>query len=312
MTSSIRSRNRSTARRWSSTSFNPTSTKTFPLRKITAVSQTQLAFSPPGTTPPFVLSYNASSVPILPIGAVERHDSRGANLRPREHDPADSTRHGRRGLDPVSLRRQAASSAGGPRSGKRSERDGLSANDVVAAIGAQNLILPAGTEKIGSLEYFIKLNASPTQIEDLNNLPIRAHNGNVTYVRDVAHLRDGYSPQTNIVRLDGRRAILMSVLKTGKASTIDIINGINEKLPQIRGSLPSALKIEPISDQSVFVRAAISGVVREAVIAGGNALTGLVILLFLGSWRSTLIIADLNSAIDSRLGRVSVGARRDH
>jgi multidrug efflux pump subunit AcrB len=174
-------------------------------------------------------------------------------------------------LDPQSLRANA-----------------LSANDVVAAIGAQNLILPAGTEKIGPLEYFIKLNASPTQIEDLNNLPVRARGGTVTYVHDVAHVRDGYSPQTSMVRLDGRRAVLMSVLKTGKASTIDIINSINEKLPQIRTTLPAALKIEPISDQSVFVRAAISGVVREALIAG--ALTGLLILLFLGSWRSTLII----------------------
>jgi multidrug efflux pump subunit AcrB len=161
-------------------------------------------------------------------------------------------------------------------------------HDVVAAIGAQNLILPAGTQKIGPLEYFVKLNASPTQIEDLNNLPIRAHNGSVTYIRDVAHVRDGYAPQTSMVRLEGRRAVLMSVLKTGKASTIDIINSINEKLPQIRAALPPELKIEPLSDQSVFVRAAISGVIREALIAG--ALTGLLILLFLGSWRSTLII----------------------
>jgi multidrug efflux pump subunit AcrB len=166
--------------------------------------------------------------------------------------------------------------------------NGLTPNDVVAAIGAQNLILPAGTQKIGPLEYYIKLNSSPTSIEDLNNLPIRAQNGTVTYVRDVAHVRDGYSPQTNMVRLGGRRAVLMNVLKTGNASTIDIINGINSKLPQLRAALPPELKIEALSDQSVFVRAAISGVVREAVIAG--ALTGLLILLFLGSWRSTLII----------------------
>jgi multidrug efflux pump subunit AcrB len=165
---------------------------------------------------------------------------------------------------------------------------GLSGNDVVAAIGAQNLILPAGTQKIGPLEYFVKLNASPAQIEELNDLPIRARNGSVTTIRDVAHVRDGYSPQTSMVRLDGRRAVLMSVLKTGKASTIDIINSINEKLPQIRASLPAELKIEALSDQSIFVRSAISGVVREAAIAG--ALTGLLILLFLGSWRSTLII----------------------
>ena len=166
--------------------------------------------------------------------------------------------------------------------------NGLSGNDVVNAITQQNLILPAGTQKIGPLEYYIKLNASPTNLEDLNNLPIRTRNGTVTYVRDVAHVRDGYSPQTNMVRLEGRRAVLMNVLKTGNASTIDIINSINEKLPAVRAALPPELKIEALSDQSVFVRAAISGVVREAVIAG--ALTGLLILLFLGSWRSTLII----------------------
>src|SRR5882757_4229686 len=255
--------------------------------QITAISQVQLAYSPPGTTPPFVLSYSASSVPILQLALssdtlpeAQIYDLGNTILRtqlatvPGASIPfpfGGKQRQVQVDLDPQALR-----------------ANGLSANDVVTAIGTQNLILPAGTQKMGSLEYFIKLNASPTQIEDLNNVPIRAHNGTVTYVRDVAHVRDGYSPQTSVVRLDGRRAVLMSVLKTGKASPIDIINSINQKLPQIRSSLPSALNVEPISDQSVFVRAAISGVVREAVIAG--ALTGLLILLFLGSWRSTLII----------------------
>ena len=147
----------------------------------------------------------------------------------------------------------------------------LSPNDVVNAIGQQNLILPAGTEKIGPLEYFVKLNASPTQIEDLNNMPVRARNGTVTYIHDVAHVRDGNSPQTNMVRVDGRRSVLMSVLKTGKASTIDIIDSIHQKLPQIRASLPSALKIETTSDQSVFVRAAVMGVLKEGAIAAGLA-----------------------------------------
>src|SRR5580693_7256975 len=255
--------------------------------QITAVSQTQLFYSPPGTAPPFVLAYNASSVPILQL-ALSSDSLPEAKL----YD-----------LGNTILRTQLATIAGAsipfPYGGKQRQvqvdldpqqlrANGLSGNDVVAAIGAQNLILPAGTQKIGSLEYFIKLNASPTQIEDLNNLPIRAHNGTVTYIRDVAHVRDGYSPQTSMVRLEGRRAVLMSVLKTGKASTIDIINSINEKLPQIRATLPPELEIEPLSDQSIFVRAAISGVLREALIAG--ALTGLLILLFLGSWRSTLII----------------------
>ena len=267
--------------------FQPDVDQDLSMSQITAVSQTQLAFSPPGTTPPFVLSYNASSVPILQLAL-------SSDTLP-ESQIYD--------LGNTLLRTQLATVAGAsipfPFGGKQRQvqvdldpqalrANGLSGNDVVAAIGAQNLILPAGTQKIGALEYFIKLNASPTQLEDLNNLPIRARNGTVTYVRDVAHVRDGYSPQTNIVRLEGRRAVLMSVLKTGKASTIDIINAINQKLPQIRASLPPELKIEPLSDQSIFVRAAISGVVREALIAG--ALTGLLILLFLGSWRSTLII----------------------
>src|SRR6202161_135835 len=257
------------------------------MSQITAVSQVQLAFSPPGTTPPFVLSYNASSVPILQLAL-------SSDTLP-ESQIYD--------LGNTILRTQLATVAGAsipfPFGGKQRQvqvdldpqalrANGLSGNDVVAAIGAQNLILPAGTQKMGALEYFIKVNSSPLAIDELNNLPIRANNGTVTYVRDVAHVRDGYAPQTNMVRLGGKRALLLSVLKTGKASTIDIINSINEKLPQIRAVMPADLKIEPLNDQSVFVRGAISGVIREAVIAG--ALTGLLILLFLGSWRSTLII----------------------
>ncbi len=267
--------------------FQPDADNDLSMSQITAVSQVQLAYSPPGTTPPFVLNYSASSVPILQLAL-----SSDTLPESQIYDLANTI-----------VRTQLATVAGAsipyPFGGKQRQvqvdldpqalrAHGLSGNDVVAAIGAQNLILPAGTQKIGPLEYFIKVNASPTQIEDLNNLPISAANGSVTYVRDVAHVRDGYSPQTNMVRLEGRRAVLMSVLKTGKASTIDIINSINEKLPQIRAALPPELKIEPLSDQSVFVRAAISGVIREALIAG--ALTGLLILLFLGSWRSTLII----------------------
>jgi multidrug efflux pump subunit AcrB len=267
--------------------FQPDVDQDLSMSQITGVSQVQLRFSPPGTTPPFVLAFNASTVPILQLALTSP-----TMPEARIYDVANTI-----------LRTQLATVAGAstpfPFGGKQRQvqidldpqalrANGLSGNDVVAAISAQNLILPAGTQKIGSLEYFIKLNASPTTIEELNNLPIRARDGTVTYIRDVAHVRDGYSPQTNIVRLEGRRAILVSVLKTGKASTIDIINDINRKLPQIRASLPGELKIEPLSDQSVFVRAAISGVIREAAIAG--ALTGLLILLFLGSWRSTLII----------------------
>ena len=267
--------------------FQPDVDQALSFAQIVAVSQTQLAYSPPGTQPPFVLSYSASSVPILQLAM-----SSDTMPEAKIYDLVNTV-----------VRTQLATVPGAsvpyPFGGKQRQvqvdldpqalrANGLSADDVVAAIGAQNLILPAGTEKVGSLEYFVKLNASPTQIEDLNNVPVRSRNGTVTYIRDVAHVRDGYSPQTNVVRLDGRRAVLMSVLKTGKASTIDIINGINAKLPQLKATLPSSLVIKPVSDQSVFVRAAISGVIREAVIAG--ALTGLLILLFLGSWRSTLII----------------------
>jgi multidrug efflux pump subunit AcrB len=267
--------------------FQPDVDPDLSFAQITAISQTQLFFSPPGTSPPFILSYSASSVPILQL-ALSSDSLSEAQI----YDMGNTI-----------LRTQLATVAGAsipfPYGGKQRQvqvdldpqalrANGLSPNDVVNAIGQQNLILPAGTEKIGSLEYYIKLNASPTQIEDLNNMPVRAQNGTVTYVHDVAHVRDGYSPQTNMVRVNGRRSVLMSVLKTGKASTIDIINSINQKLPQIRASLPGSLKVEPTSDQSVFVRSAISGVIREALIAG--ALTGLLILLFLGSWRSTLII----------------------
>src|SRR3984885_4724599 len=267
--------------------FQPGVDQDLSVAQITAVSQSQLAFSPPGTTPPFILSYNASTVPILQLAL-----SSPTLSEARIFD-----------LSQTILRTQLATVQGAsipyPYGGKQRQvqvdldpqalsANGLSGNDVVAAIGVQNLILPAGTQKIGALEYFIKVNSSPLTIDELNNLPIRAQNGTVTYVRDVAHVRDGYSPQTNMVRLGGKRALLLSVLKTGKASTIDIINSINEKLPQIRTLMPADLKIEALSDQSVFVRAAISGVIWEAVIAG--ALTGLLILLFLGSWRSTLII----------------------
>jgi multidrug efflux pump subunit AcrB len=267
--------------------FQPDVDQDLSFGQITGISQTQLFFSPPGTSPPFILSYSASSVPILQLALssdslseAQIYDVGNTLLRTQLATVAGASipfpyggkqRQVQVDLDPQALRANA-----------------LSPNDVVNGIGQQNLILPAGTEKIGPLEYFVKLNASPTQIEDLNNMPVRAHNGTVTYIHDVAHVRDGNSPQTNIVRVDGRRSVLMSVLKTGKASTIDIIDGIYQKLPQIRASLPSALKIETTSDQSVFVRSAISGVVREALIAG--ALTGLLILLFLGSWRSTLII----------------------
>ncbi len=166
---------------------------------------------------------------------------------------------------------------------------GLSPSDVVNAVGDQNPILPAGTSKIGQFEYDVAMNANPKTIAELNDLPLKAVGNSTIFVRDVAHVRDGYSPQTNIVRRDGQRGALLTVMKIGTASTLDIVQQVRDQLPQISATLPPALKIEPISDQSVFVRAAVNGVIREAVIAA--CLTAIMILLFLGSWRSTLIIA---------------------
>ncbi|HVC02456.1 MAG TPA: efflux RND transporter permease subunit [Steroidobacteraceae bacterium] len=267
--------------------FQPGTNRDLSYAQITAVSQSQLFNSPPGTSPPFILAYNASSVPILQLAL-----SSDTLSESRIYDIGNNI-----------LRTDLATVAGAsipfPYGGKQREVNvdldpaalrahGLTPADVANAIAAQNLILPAGTEKMGSREYYIGLNASPRTIGELNDLPVGTSNGAVTYIRDVGHVRDGYSPQTNIVRLNGRRAVLMSVLKTGNASTIDIINGIDARLPQIRASLPASLRIRALGDQSIFVRAAIAGVIREAAIAA--ALTGLLILLFLGSWRSTLII----------------------
>jgi multidrug efflux pump subunit AcrB len=267
--------------------FQPHVDPSLSFSQITAVSQTQLQTAPPGTTPPFVLSYNASTVPILQLAL-------SSETIP-EQEIFD--------LGNNILRTQLATVAGAslpyPLGGKQRQVQvdldprelrarGLSGDDVVTAIGQQNLILPAGTEKIDTKEYFVKLNASPTAIEAMNDLPIKPINGGLVYVRDVAHVRDGYTPQTSVARVDGKRAILMNILKTGDASTIDVINGINAKLAPARATLPKDLKLVSLSDQSVFVRGAISGVIRESAVAA--ALTGLMILLFLGSWRSTLII----------------------
>jgi multidrug efflux pump subunit AcrB len=268
--------------------FQPNVNEELSFAQITGVSQTQLRAAPPGTTPPFVLAYNASSVPILQL-ALSSPDLSEAQLFDQGNNiirtglatvPGASMPYPYGGLqrqvqvdlDPDALRAQ-----------------GLSGADVTSAIAAQNLIIPAGTQKIGDREYFIAINSSPRTVAELNDLPITTRDGNVIFVRDVAHVRDGYPPQTNIVRRDGHRGVLMSVLKTGSTSTLDIISSIKARMPGIRSQLPESFHIDLISDQSLFVRAAISGVVREAVIAA--ALTALMILLFLGSWRSTLIIA---------------------
>jgi multidrug efflux pump subunit AcrB len=256
--------------------------------QITSISQVQLRSLPPGTTPPFIIQYNASSVPILMLGLS------GAGMGEQLlFDTGQNT-----------IRTQLATVEGAqtpyPYGGKQRQiqvdidlaamqAKGLSPADVVNAINAQNLIVPSGTMKIDRFEYAIETNSAPSIVEQLNNLPIRTVNGAAIYIRDVAHVRDGNPPQTNIVRVDGKRAILMSIMKVGSASTLDIIEGIHSKLAQLKDRLPPQLNVSPLNDQSIFVRGAVKGVVREAIIAA--CLTAVMILMFLGSWRSTLIIA---------------------
>jgi CzcA family heavy metal efflux pump len=267
--------------------FQPSVNIDVALSQVTAIAQTLLRQMPPGTTPPLVVSYNASSVPVIQLAL-----SSGKLSEQELFDLGNSF-----------IRTQLATVQGAsipfPYGGKQRQvqvdldqramqAKGVSAQDVSNAIGAQNLILPAGTEKIGLYEYNVKLNASPQSIAELNDLPVKTVNGSTLYVRDVAHVRDGYAPQTNVVRVDGERAVLMSVQKTGNASTLDIISRIKDRLPLLRDGLPSEMNIDAVGDQSVFVGAAVEGVVREGIIAA--ALTGLMILVFLGSWRSTVII----------------------
>ena len=268
--------------------FHPNVRLEMALAQVTAISQAAVRTDPPGTTPPFIITYDASSVPILQLALS------GKNLSEQQLND----------LGANFIRSQLATVQGAvlpnPYGGKQRQvqvdldiaalqAKGLSPNDVVSAIGSQNLILPSGTVKIGAFENDVELNSSPRTIKELNDLPIKTVGTNTIYIRDVAHVRDGNPPQTNIVHVDGQRAALMTVLKSGNASTLDVIAKIKEAMPRALASLPPELQVRPIADQSLFVRAAVNGVAREAVIAA--CLTGLLILIFLGSWRSTLIIA---------------------
>jgi multidrug efflux pump subunit AcrB len=256
--------------------------------EVTSISQVQLRSLPPGTTPPFIIQYNASSVPVLQLGLS------GQGLDEQTLND----------LGQNAIRTQLATIEGAqtpfPYGGKQRQiqvdldlnalqAKGLSPVDVVNAVNAQNIIVPSGTMKVDRFEYEIETNSAPSVVKELNNLPVKAVNGAMIYIRDVAHVRDGFPPQTNIVRVNGSRAILMSIMKTGSASTLDIIKGVRGVLANIKDQLPPQLEINALSDQSIFVRGAINGVVREALIAA--CLTAIMILVFLGSWRSTLIIA---------------------
>jgi multidrug efflux pump subunit AcrB len=257
------------------------------LAQVTAASQTVLKLLPPGITPPYVLSYNAATVPILQLALSSKQLPQmklfdlGQNfIRPQLATVAGAavpSPYGGKILEAqVDLDQQAM------------QAHNVSADDVVNAISAQNLILPAGDAKIGKFDWNVALNASPTLLDRINDLPVRKANGTVIYLRDVAYVHDGSPPQTNLVRVNGARAVLMTILKAGSASTLTVIDGIKSLLPRVEESLPSSLNLRAVGDQSIFVKAAIFGVLREAALAAG--LVGLMILLFLGSWRSTMII----------------------
>lgn len=274
--------------------------------QVTAIAQVVVRQMPPGITPPLILNYNAATVPILQL-ALSGQGLSEQNL----FDLGINT------VRPPLVTVPGAAIPfpyGGKQRQVQIDLDnaamqarGLSGQDVAQALAAQNLIVPIGTQKIGSLEYTLQLNNAPSDIRELGNLPIKVVNGSTIYIRDVAHVHDGNSPQTNIVHVDGGRSVLMSVLKNGATSTLAIVDGIRAKLDQIKGGWPDALKVVPINDQSIFVRAAISGVAIEGVIAA--ALTSLMILLFLGSWRSTVIIAVSIplSILGSILGLAAIG-----
>ena len=268
--------------------FQPGTDVHVAVTQITAISQTMIRQLPPGISPPLIITYSASSVPVLQLGMSGQGLSEqelfdfGANL----------------------VRNQLATVAGAaipwPFGGKQRQvsvnidipalqSKGLSPVDVITAITTQNLVLPSGTVKMGSTEFNVEMNGSPDTIAALNNLPIKTANGATIYVKDVAYVSDGFSPQINIARMDGQRGVILAIYKTGDTSTLDVVSQVYAKLPQIKNLLPPQTVITPLFDQSIFVRAAIQGVVREGVVAA--CLTALMILLFLGSWRSTLIIA---------------------
>jgi multidrug efflux pump subunit AcrB len=256
--------------------------------QVTSGSQTILRFLPPGTLPPLIINYSASTVPILQLGlsgnglSEQQLNDLGQNfLRPQLVTVPGSVipflYGGKQRQVMIDLNPGLMQSKG------------LAPQDVLNAVQQQNLILPSGTAKMGPFEYDVRLNASTKTVPELNDLPVKVVGNSTIYLRDVANVRDAFAPQTNIVRQDGRRGALVTVLKAGNGSTIDVVKGIRGLLPRVAQTLPPEFKIVPLADQSIFVRGAVNGVIRETVIAG--CLTGLMILLFLGSWRSTLIIA---------------------
>ncbi|MGC1652259.1 MAG: efflux RND transporter permease subunit, partial [Candidatus Sulfotelmatobacter sp.] len=268
--------------------FRPGTNVQGAIAQITAICQTTVRGLPPGTTPPLIISYSASTTPIIQLGL-------SSKTLP-EQDLFD--------LGQNFLRNFLATVPGAatpyPYGGKirqiqvdldlpKLQAYGLEPNDIVNAVNAQNIILPTGTIKLGPTEYNVEMNGTPQTIAELNDLPVKTTNGSTLYMRDVAHIRDGFAPQTNIVRQDGNRGALMSMYKNGNASTLDIVKGIKNIVVQAAQALPPELKITALFDQSLFVRASIQGVLREGLIAA--ALTAVMILIFLGDWRPTIVIS---------------------
>ncbi len=267
--------------------FQPNVDITAAQAQVTSISQTQLKQLPPGITPPLMLAYNASSVPIIQLALSSDVLSTTAlnDLAQNFIRPQLSTIPGA----------QLPYAYGGAARQVQIDLDqsalhahNLSATDVGAALARQNLITPVGTQKIGTFEWIVDLNNSPKTIAEFNDLPIKVVDGATVFMRDVAHVRSGSPPQTNVVQLDGKKGVLMSILKIGNASTLDIIAGVKARLPAIQATLPAGVDLKYVGDQSGFVKDSVVAVVREGLIAA--ALTGLMILVFLGSWRSTLII----------------------
>ena len=268
--------------------FQPTANIQTAIAQVVASVQTQVRQLPPGITPPLVIKYSASSIPVVQLGLSSPtrpeqslFDAAVNVLRPQlitiPGVAIPFPYGGKNRVISVDLDTQAL------------QARGLSPADVVNAINTQNLILPSGTAKFGATEYTVRMNGSPDAINGLNDLPVRTVNGATTYIRDVAYVRDGFSPQTNVVRQDGARGVLLSVIKNGGASTLDIVSNLRDLLPRAATTLPEDIKITPLFDQSLFVKAAIKGVISEALIAA--LLTAAMVLLFLGNWRTTLIIA---------------------
>ena len=268
--------------------FQPGANVDAGVAQLTAVAQTILRQLPPGQQPPLIIRYNASTVPILQYSLTSEKLS--------EQEVADLTLNQVR----VGIANIPGAQIPWPYGGRMRtvvvdldlnalKAKNLKAQDIVDAVNAQNLILPSGTAKIGGTEYDIAVNSSPRILQDLNDLPIKRVNGTTIYVRDVAQVRDGFNPQTNIVRMNGQRGTLLTIMKSGVASTLDVVRRVKEQLPQVLTTVTSDLHVKEFADQSLFVRAAIDGVLKEGTIAA--ALTAIMILLFIGSWRSTVIIA---------------------